>query len=211
MNNALIWGAGGGIGRSIVTELKTNGWTTFSIARDISEIPSSTDFKYEADFKNPTNVEHAVYKIAQEVESIDLLIYTAGDILSKKVIQMTPEDWETIMTANLTGAYHAIHYSLPLLSDSAHIVILGAISERLRLPGFSAYAAAKAGLEAFAEALSKEERSKRITVVRPGAVATSLWDKVPMRLPKNAATTEKVAKKIIEIYKTGSSGHFDLM
>ena len=60
------------------------------------------------------------------------------------------------MTANLSGAYLATHHSLPLLAEDAHLVFLGAVSERLRLPGLSAYAAAKAGLEAFGEALGKE-------------------------------------------------------
>ena len=45
--------------------------------------------------------------------------------------------------------------------ENAHIIFIGAVSERLKLPGLSAYAASKAGLEAFAEVLGKEERKKR--------------------------------------------------
>jgi short-subunit dehydrogenase len=97
------------------------------------------------------------------------------------------------------------------LSEDAHIVFIGAVSERLRLPGLSAYAASKAGLEAFATALSKEERRKRITVVRPAAVATALWDKVPLRLPADAPKPEKVAQKILEAYHAGHKGQLDLV
>ena len=75
-------------------------------------------------------------------------------------------------TPTCPDAFLATHFSMPLLAQNAHLVYLGAVSERLRLPGLSAYAAAKAGLEAYAEALKKEERKRRITVVRPGAVAT---------------------------------------
>ncbi len=87
---------------------------------------------------------------------------------------------------------------------------VGAVSERLRLPGLSAYAAAKAGLEAFAEALGKEERKRRVTVVRPSAVDTRLWDNVPMRLPAHAASPEKVAGRILEAHESGFKGVLNL-
>ena len=80
-----------------------------------------------------------------------------------------------------------------------------------RLPGLSAYAAAKAGLEAFAESLSKEQRKKRITVVRPGAVATPLWEKVPLRMPVDVAPPGKIARKILEAYESGHKGQLDLV
>lgn len=124
---------------------------------------------------------------------------------------MAPQDWDRIISANLSDVFYTYHHSLPLLDEGAHIFLIGAVSERLRLPGLAAYAAAKAGLEAFAEALSKEDRNKRITVVRPGAVATSFWDKVPLRLPKDAAPPEKVAEKIYEAYQSGHKGHLDLV
>jgi short-subunit dehydrogenase len=87
---------------------------------------------------------------------------------------------------------------------------LGAVSERLRLPKLSAYAAAKAGLEAFVEALRKEERRRQVMLVRPAAVATPLWDKVPMSLPTNAPSPEKVAKRILKAYHEGHTGQLDL-
>jgi len=211
MNRALIWGAAGEIGSAVTDRLDADGWQTLAVARDSDAIPEGADRTYEADFQNPASVERAVYTISQEVEQIDLFCYAAGDILSSKVADLQPDDWHRIISANLSGAYLAVHYSLPLLSEKAHIFLIGAVSERLRLPGLSAYAAAKAGLEAFAEALAKEQRSKRITVVRPGAVATSFWDKVPLRMPEDAAPPAKVAQKVLEAYQSGHKGQLDLV
>jgi short-subunit dehydrogenase len=75
----------------------------------------------------------------------------------------------------------------------------------------AAYAASKAGLEAFAETLGKEERKKRVTIVRPGAVATPFWNKVPMNMPKDAASAEKVADKVYEAFLSGNKGKLDLV
>jgi NAD(P)-dependent dehydrogenase (short-subunit alcohol dehydrogenase family) len=210
MKNAIIWGASGGIGQAILSKLNDDGWTTIGVARDTSAIASHADHVFETPFDDPGRLEQVAYLISQEVDDINFWCYAAGDILNAKVSEMEPQDWHRIISANLTSASYAIHYSLPLLSEDAHIIFVGAISERLRLPGLSAYAASKAGLEAFAVALSKEERKKRITVVRPGAVATPLWDKVSLRLPADAAPPGKVAEKILEAYYLGHKGQLDL-
>ena len=114
------------------------------------------------------------------------------------------------MDANLTGAFLATHYSVPLLAEDAHLVFLGAYSERLRLPGLAAYAAAKAGLEAFVAALAKEERRRRVTLVRPGAVDTPLWNKMPVRLPRSALTPDDLAQRILAFHEAGSSGILEM-
>jgi NAD(P)-dependent dehydrogenase (short-subunit alcohol dehydrogenase family) len=123
---------------------------------------------------------------------------------------MSPEAWRRILDANLSGAFLAAHYSLPLLAGDAHLVFLGAVSERMRLPGLAAYAAAKAGLEALAETLRKEERRRRVTVVRPGAVETAIWEKVPFKMPHRALKPEDVAGRIVAAYDEGHSGVLDL-
>jgi len=211
MKNAIVWGASGGIGRAILEKLNLEGWTSVAIARDTSEIAELADHVLDTGFDDASSIEQTVYLISQEVGDIDFWCYAAGDILYAKVFETEPQDWQTILSANLTNAYYAIHYSLPLLSENAHIIFVGAVSERLRLPGLSAYAASKAGLEAFAETLSKEERKKRITVVRPGAVSTPLWVKIPLRLPADAASPEKVAEKILEAHHSGHKGQLDLV
>ncbi len=207
---ALIWGAAGGIGKALLQKLNEQGWKTIAVTRDSSEISALTAHVIEADVADPREVEAAVYQAAMETDTVNLWIYAVGDITSAKVAELDSESWGRILSANLSGAYLTAHHSLPLLAEDAHLIFLGAVSERLRLPGLSAYAAAKAGLEAFGEALGKEERKKRVTVVRPGAVATALWDKVPMKVPADAPTPEKVAGRILEASESGHKGVLDL-
>jgi NAD(P)-dependent dehydrogenase (short-subunit alcohol dehydrogenase family) len=211
MKTAMIWGAAGDIGKTILDLLSKEGWYTIAVARDSEFVQETANVALDANFENPGQVEQAVALAAQQAEAVDLWIYAAGDILSTKVEEMTPAEWKRIIDANLNGPFLTLHYSLPLLQENAHLMFLGAVSERLRLPGLSAYAAAKAGLEAFAEAVRKEHPKKRVTVVRPGAVATSFWEKVPLRLPANAATPEKVAQKILFAYEEGHKGLLDLV
>ena len=181
-----------------------------AIARQAGDLEKLTPLVIEADVARPHDVQQAVQMAGYEAEQIDLWIYSAGDITSSKVEEMTPAVWQRILDANLTGAFLTAHYSLPLLAPDAHLFFLGAVSERMQMPGLSAYAAAKAGLEAFGEAFRKEARKRKVTVVRPGAVNTALWQKAPFKMPANAMTPQAVAQAILAAYGEGHKGTLDL-
>lgn len=210
MSTAMVWGANGGIGRALVDELIAKDWTVVAVSRNEDALHGIATHSFHAEVGDPFSVQRAVQGAAFEVNAVDLWVYSVGDIVAAPVADMDSATWQRILASNLTGAYLTAHASLPLLSPTAHMVFVGAVSERLRLPGLSAYAAAKAGLEAFAETLRKEQRQRRVTIVRPSAVATPLWDKVPLRMPKDAAPPGKVAARILAAYSDGHSGVLDL-
>lgn len=210
MKTAMIWGAGGTIAQALTHQLAAQEWTIIGISRHPDKIENDVAHAFEADVANDYQVQKAVMSASYETDQVDLWIYAAGDIMASAAAEMDPDAWQRIIAANLTGAYLSLHRSLPLLAEDAHIVFIGAVSERLQLPRLSAYAAAKAGLEAFAEAVRKEERRKKVMVVRPTAVDTPFWDKVPMRKPKDAASPENVATKILEAVADGHTGRLDL-
>jgi NAD(P)-dependent dehydrogenase (short-subunit alcohol dehydrogenase family) len=206
----LIWGAAGGVGRALGSKLKEDGWEVIGISRQGDGLPGVADTVFAADVADPFAVQRAVLAAVQEAGEAQLFIYAAGDIKAEPVETMTPATFRRIMDANLLGAYNAVHHSLPFLAADAPLVFLGAVSERMRLPGLSAYAAAKAGLEAFAEALRKEERKRQVIVVRPGAMNTGFWRKVPFKMPDSALAPEAVAAKVIEAVNAGHQGVLDL-
>lgn len=210
MKTAMIWGANGGIGRALVKQLLSDDWAVVGITRHPQPLEDLHIDVVEANVSSPFEVQAAVTQVSQMFDEVSLWIYSVGDIASAKVGEMDPEDWQRILDANLTGAFLATHYSLPLLSEEAHLIYIGAISERLRLPGLAAYSAAKAGLEAFIEAFSKEQRQRRVSNVRPSAVETGLWDKVSMRLPEKAASPEEIAEQIFAAHSQGHKGTLDL-
>jgi NAD(P)-dependent dehydrogenase (short-subunit alcohol dehydrogenase family) len=206
---AIVWGAGGGIGRGLARKLADEGWRVIGVTRRPQEVEGAYAC-FDANVADPFSVQRAVMAAGQEAGEVDLFVYCAGDIVSQPVGEMAPDVWKRVLDANLTGAYHATHYSLPLLTATAPLVYVGAVSERMRLPGLSAYAAAKAGLEAFAEALRKEERKRRVIVLRPGAVNTDFWRKTPFKMPASALAAEQLAQKTLETLASGAQGNVDL-
>jgi NAD(P)-dependent dehydrogenase (short-subunit alcohol dehydrogenase family) len=208
-NTALIWGANGGIGRALVSSLVAQGWQVLAAGRDTDQLEGLTDHVFDVEFLDAGSLQSAISAISQVVEEIQLWIYAAGDITSQPVGEMSLQTWRRILDANLSGAFLATQASLPLLAKDAHLFYLGAIHERLRLPGLSAYAAAKAGLEAFAEVVRKETRRK-VTVLRPAAVDTAFWKKVPFRLPPHHLKPDDVAERLLQAYQNGETGTLDL-
>ena len=207
---ALVWGAAGGIGRAIAERLTAEDWQVVAFSRHPDALEGITAHTLEANVADPFSVQRAVTAASQEAGEAGLFVYAAGDIVSEPAGKMTPDVWRRILDANLSGAYLAVHHSLPLLTTDAPLVFLGAVSERLRLPGLSAYVAAKAGLEAFTETLRKEERKRRVILVRPGAVSTAFWQKVPFRMPASALSAEQTAQQIVSAVNGGLNGVLDL-
>ena len=206
---ALIWGAGGGIGSALVSTLLSTNWEDLAAGHGLEVVKGLTPYWYEADVANPFSVQAAVTSMSQEVDQVNLFVYACGDILSTPVADLRLQTWQQILDANLTGAFLTTQHSIPLLSPNAHLFFLGAIHERLRLPGLSAYAATKAGLEAFAEVVRQEIRRK-VSVVRPSAVATRFWDKVPFKLPAHHLEAQDVARRILQAYQEGNQGLLEL-
>lgn len=209
MPHALVWGAAGGIGRALTMKLANLGWQVHAVSRSGAPVDGAAQV-VEADVADSYSVHNAVLEIAQVVSDIDLFLYAAGDIVAEECDSLPPEVWRRIIDANLTGAYLTTHHSLPLLAADGHLMFIGAVHERMRLPGLTAYAASKAGLEAFADALRKEQRGRRVSVVRPGAVDTPFWKNVPFRLPKNALTPEALADGVLAAHLAGQHGQLDL-
>lgn len=207
MAYVLIWGASGGIGRALTESFVTQGHTVVAGARHPQGLETIPPYVVTGDIASGDGLAAAMQRV--RVPSVDVFVYTIGDIVSMKITEMPPEAWQRIIHANLTGVYLTVQAVIPHLTPQAHLFFLGAQHERLRLPGLGAYAAAKAGLEALAEVIRKETR-RRLAVVRPQAVRTPLWDKVPFRIPAHALSPEQVAQAILQAWKEGREGILDL-
>jgi len=211
MKTTMIFGASGGIGSAIGEYLKEK---EFSVAAAVRNVNGNTiDFAevvVAGDFGSSQDVAILIREIAEEVSQIDLWVYAAGDIQYKKQADQKDADWTRIFNANIFGAQKTLQASMPLLAEDAHIMFIGAYTDRLTMPGLSAYTASKAALAAYSAVLEKELRGKKVSLIRPSAVDTPFWEKVPFKLPLNALQPEDVAAKVFTAYSQGLSGLVDI-
>lgn len=209
MRNVIVWGAAGGIGRAFVEAVADSSESVVAVARDATSLRTVTPYVVDADLTDPDAVARAMEAASSVAETFDLAVVAVGDIASARAVEMNMATWRRVIDNNLTTAFLTIQATTPHLAPGATLVIIGAVHERLRLPGLGAYAATKAAIEAYADAWRKEAR-RTVVVVRPAAVDTSLWRKVPFALPRGAMSASDVASRTLAAVAAGHDGILDL-
>jgi NAD(P)-dependent dehydrogenase (short-subunit alcohol dehydrogenase family) len=115
----------------------------------------------------------------EEWSGIDVLVNNAGIILQANAVDMTEQQWNKILTNNLSSCFlcsKAVAKLMIRQGRGGRMVNISSIHAELSEPSASAYTAAKGGMEAFSRTLATELAPYKITVncVRPGATYTDL-------------------------------------
>ncbi len=210
MKTAIIFGASGGIGYAIGEKFHDEGISVIAGVRKMKTDLNFADLVIEGDFASEAEVAQMVNENAEDIGQIDVWIYAAGDIGYQKINDLTSENWIRIFGANVFGAKNTLSACYPLLAEDAHVMFLGAYTDRLMIPGLSAYTASKSSLAAFSSIVEKELRGRKVSLIRPSAVDTPFWEKVPFKLPAGALSPQEVAEKVFLTYKQSLTGLVDL-
>jgi short-subunit dehydrogenase len=177
---ALVTGASRGIGRAIAKRLSADGYDIVAVARDKGELDSlceeieQSGGRCRALVLDVTDAE-AVARASRDLE-VDVLVNNAGVGVIKPFIDMSLEEWNTMIDVNVNALFHVTHALLPgmVARGHGHVCTIGSISARSAYVGGAAYSGTKAFVTAWAESLMLEVRGRgvKVSVVAPGGVAT---------------------------------------
>ncbi|HZR73380.1 glucose 1-dehydrogenase [Bradyrhizobium sp.] len=148
-----------------------------------------------ADANDVAATEAAVKQAAEKFGKIDIVFANAGIPGLTPVGETAPEAFEQVIRTNLTSVFFTVQAALPYLNDNASIILNGSVISVLGNPGWSAYAATKAGVNAMARVMASElsPRGIRVNVVAPGAVRTPIWNSVAPTADAFAALEKRIA------------------
>ena len=210
--NALITGAGKGIGKAIALALAKEGVNVILIARTQDEIDSVAAkvrslrvkaLAITADVADINSVNAAVEQALAEFGTIDILINNAGIAAFGKFLELEPTDWERIIQVNLMGTYYVTRAVLPNMIERQTGDIIN-ISSTAGLSGnalTSAYSASKFAVLGLTESLMQEVRKHniRVTALTPSTVATELAKDLKLTdgNPEKVMQAEDMAELII--------------
>jgi len=210
--NALITGAGKGIGKAIAIALAKESVNVILLARtqaDIDEVAKEVNalgvksLALTADVADINSVNQAVEKALTEFKSIDILINNAGIATFGNFLELEPSVWERIIQVNLMGTYYVTRAVLPNMIERKTGDIIN-ISSTAGLNGnalTSAYSASKFAVLGLTDSLAQEVRKHniRVTALTPSTVATDLA--IELKLtdgnPEKVMQSEDVAELII--------------
>ena len=210
--NALITGAGKGIGKAIALALAKEGVNVILVARTQEEIDSVAAkvrslrvkaLAINADVADIKSVNAAVEKALAEFGTIDILINNAGIAAFGKFLELEPKDWERIIQVNLMGTYYVTRAVLPNMIERQTGDIIN-ISSTAGLSGnalTSAYSASKFAVLGLTESLMQEVRKHniRVTALTPSTVATDMAKELKLTdgNPDKVMQAEDMAELII--------------
>jgi len=210
--NALVTGAGKGIGKAIALALAKEGVNVILVARtadDIEKVATKVRslrvkaLPIIADVSDIQSVDGAVAKALAEFGTIDILINNAGIAAFGKFLELEPTAWERIIQVNLMGTYYTTRAVLPNMIERQTGDIIN-ISSTAGLKGnalTSAYSASKFAVLGLTESLMQEVRKHniRVTALTPSTVATEMAKDLKLTdgNPENVMQAEDVAELIV--------------
>lgn len=186
-----VTGGSRGIGREIALKLAARG-AGVAVADILeSEVEAAAEevgrlgVKAEGlvcDVTSPEDVERAAAAVLSRFGRVDFVVNNAGITRDKLLLRMSIEDWEKVLSVNLTGAFHCVKAFAPhlLKQRSGKIVNISSVIGLMGNAGQANYSASKAGVIGLTKSLAREFAPRGVTVnaVAPGFIETAMTERL---------------------------------
>jgi 3-oxoacyl-[acyl-carrier protein] reductase len=183
---ALVTGASGGLGSAIARALHGQGAKVVlsgtrrealdALAAELGE----RAFVVPCDLSSPDEVEKLIPAAEAAAGPLDILVNNAGVTRDGLFMRMKDEDWETVLTVNLTSAFRLCRAALKGMMKRRYgrMINITSVVGVTGNPGQGNYAASKAGLIGMSKSLAAEVASRNVTVncIAPGFIASPMTD-----------------------------------
>jgi 3-oxoacyl-[acyl-carrier protein] reductase len=184
---AIVTGASRGIGAEIARTLGGAGAkviVNYSVNKEAGEAvckaitaAGSEALAVQGDVSNPDDICKLFDTAFERFKRVNILVNNAGVLLSKKMVELSDEDFDHVLNINVKGVFYALREAASRLSDGGRVVSLSSTVTRLMLPNYGAYAASKGAVEQLTRVFAKEVGGRGITanIVSPGPVNTEMF------------------------------------
>ena len=179
----LITGGASGIGAATAARFLEEGAQVVVLDRDDKgraqiqrQLPNLAG-TVAADVSNLQQVQSAFNEAVQRMGGVDVLINNAGISIRHKFLDITPQEWDRILTVNLTGLFYVAQTAARHMWERGSGVILQTASTNglVGQPFYADYNATKAGVIELTKTMALELAPKiRVCAVAPGYVLTPM-------------------------------------
>lgn len=182
---AVVTGAGSGIGEAIATLLHEEGAKVVLAGRNKDKLQNVANQLAQDSVKvvptDVTNKEEVdeLMKIAQQTfGGLDIVINSAGQMLSSKITDYQVDEWDSMIDVNIKGTLYTAQAALPTMLEqsSGHLINIASISGFEVTKSSTIYSATKAAVHTITQGLEKElaKTGVKVTSISPGMVDTAI-------------------------------------
>jgi len=173
--NAIVTGAGSGIGLAVAQKLKQEGATVFGFDINQGDMDGFATW-IQCDVGDTQSVVAAVAKVKEQVSTIDILANNAGVGAVGSVLDATDDEWARVININVAGISRvtAAAHSLLKNSKAPAIVNTCSVAATVGLPKRAVYSASKGAVMSLTLAMAADfvKEGIRVNCVNPGTADT---------------------------------------
>lgn len=200
----MVTGGSEGIGAAVAAAAAARGAAVTILARRPDRLRAQAAatgaHAVVADVTDPAAVVDALRSAVSVHGPVDVLVHCAGTALPGRFLDVPLDEFAAQAELNLVGTVNVLRAVLPAMVDrgSGHVVVTSSTAAVVAVPGYTAYAAAKAGVAALAAALryEVEPRGVRVSVLYPPDTRTPGFDAENLRKPPETAAVSAGVKPV---------------
>lgn len=191
---AIVTGAGRGIGKGIAVKLAQEEAKVIvsdidinnanAVCKEIEEF-GGTAFPVQTNIALKEDVERLFKEADEKFGDVDIIVNNAGINRDGMLHKMTDEQWDQVISVNLTGTYYCTQAAAKLMRERQYGRIINIASASwLGNVGQANYAASKAGVIGLTKTAARELAFKNVTVnaICPGFIETDMTKGVPPKV-----------------------------
>lgn len=191
--SVLITGAGGGLGNALGELFASRGAMLIGCDTQLAAMEAGRfSSRYQFDLTDSNSLNEVVQRIIEENGAPDIVINNAGWTRAESFEGLDQQKISTEIDLNLTGVatFSTLLAEAMAARGRGAFVFISSVNALAHF-GNPAYAAAKAGINAFARALAVEygQKGLRANTICPGSIRTPAWDH---RIAQDPAILEKL-------------------
>jgi len=208
---ALVTGASAGIGQAIAQRFADDGARVYITGRRADELEAAAKdmgpnvVPVQSDVSRAADLDRVMDVIRGDGRRLDAVVANAGLGDGASLTDVTEEQFDHVFGVNTKGSLLTVQKALPLLAETASVILLGSTTIHQGVDRMGVYAASKAAVRSLGRTWAAElaPRGVRVNVITPGPIATPAIEGLAARFGQSTEDFHRALAADVPLRRVG--------